>query len=198
MNMRCLIFFATAIPLSAQIQRFPTATGISASAITGAPFSATQTTERIQTLADGTHITQPSPQTVIYRDSAGRTRSEFTFPGPRPGGQSPPVRITISDPVAGFQYQLNTKDKVAQRFAMPSSAQKFTMPTPRPVNVQPRPAGNAQGVTPTAALGLQVGNQNGAAAANRPKTTSESLGTQTIEGLTAEGTRQRPPMRWTA
>src|SRR5579859_2420085 len=103
MNMRCLIFFATAISLSAQI---------SVSSITGAPYSATRTTERIQTLADGTHITRSEEKMVLYRDSAGRTRAELTFPAPPlPGGQSPPVRIIISDPVAGFQYQLNTKDK---------------------------------------------------------------------------------------
>src|SRR5258708_30471766 len=118
MNMRCLVFFgmATAIPLSAQI------TGLAGRvSVTGAPYSATQTTERIQTLADGTHITQPGQKTVLYRDSAGRTRTEFTFPGPpRPGGQSPHVQITIVDPVAGFRYQLNLKDKVAQRLAMPA------------------------------------------------------------------------------
>ena len=180
MHMLCLVFLgvATVIPLSAQI------TGLEGRvSITGAPYSATQTTERIQTLADGTHITQPGPKTVFYRDSAGRTRTEFTFPGPlRPGGQSPPVQTTIVDPVAGFRYQLNLKDKVAQRFAMPA---------PRPANVQPRgPVLNAQGVATRAGLGLEVGIPSGAAAGNRPKTTSESLGTQMIEGLNAEGTRQ--------
>jgi hypothetical protein len=39
-------------------------------------------------------------------------------------------------------------------------------------------------------LGLEVGNPNGAAAGDRPKTTSESLGTQMIEGLNTEGTRR--------
>jgi len=72
---------------------------------------------------------------------------------------------------------------------MPASTQNLAMPTPRLGNVQPGPPGNAQGVATRAAVGLQVGNQ-GAAAANRPKTSSESLGTQTIEGLTVEGTRR--------
>ena len=62
--------------------------------------------------------------------------------------------------------------------------------------MQPRPVLNAQGVAARASLGKEVGipngipATNGAAAANRPKTTSESLGTQTIEGLNAEGTRR--------
>lgn len=188
MNVRRLVFFgiATAIPLSAQIQVF-SPSGIFPSSVTGAPYSATQTTERIQTLADGTHITQPGPETMMYRDAAGRTRTEFTFPRPPASNQPPLVQVTIVDPVAGFRYQLNSKDKIAQKFAIPA---------PRPANVQPRLATNAQGIAPTAALGLQVGNPNGVLAtngtpaANRPKMTSESLGTQTIEGLTAEGTRR--------
>jgi hypothetical protein len=54
---------------------------------------------------------------------------------------------------------------------------------------------NAQGVATTAVLGLQVGNPNGVLATNgaagtRPKTTLESLGTQMIEGLNADGTRR--------
>ena len=67
MNKRRLVLFAvaTVIPLSAQIQ-----------GITGAPYTATQTTERIQTLADGTRITQPGQKIVIYRDSAGRMRTD--------------------------------------------------------------------------------------------------------------------------
>ena len=180
------VSIATAVPLSAQIG-LPSPTGIGfGSSVTGAPYSATQTTERIQTLADGTHITQPGPKTVTYRDSAGRTRTEFTFPvppGARPNGQSPPVRITILDPVAGFRYELNSTDKVALRTATP---------VPRSANGQPRQVLNAQGAA--TGLGLVV-NPNGVlvgngAAANRPKSTSESLGTQMIEGLNADGTRR--------
>ena len=109
--------------------------------------------------------TQPGQKTVTYRDSAGRTRIEFTFPAPpNASGQSPPVRITIVDPVAGFRYELNSTDKVALRTATP---------TPRPANVQPRPVLNAQGVAARASLGKEVGipngipATNGAAAANR-------------------------------
>src|SRR4029077_1952421 len=54
--------------------------------------------------------------------------------------------------------------------------------------VQPRPAANAQGVAMTGVVGGILAT-NGAAG-NRPKTTSESLGTQMIEGLNAEGTRR--------
>jgi hypothetical protein len=198
MNMQRLVFFgiATAIPLSAQIQGLTASGAFWPSSVTGAPYSATQTTEGIQTLADGTHITQPGQETVMYRDSAGRTRNELTFPGPRAGDQPAPAQVTIVDPVAGFRYQLNLKDKVTQRFAMPA---------PRPATAQPRPAANAQGVAPTAVVGGVVSASGivvmsgvaapfnrdpRLAAGNAPKTTSESLGTQVIEGVTAEGTRR--------
>jgi len=192
MNMRRLVFFgviATAIPLSAQIQANGALRPLSV--VTGAPYSAIRTMERIQTLADGTHITQPGDKTVMYRDSAGRIRTEFTyqtdFPGSRAGDQLAPVQVVIYDSVAGFPYQFDLNDKVAQRFAMPAS----------------RPAANTQGVAKTGIVGGRVGAYptgilatNGVAAGNireqgnPPKATSESLGTQLVEGVTAEGTRR--------
>ena len=62
--------------------------------VTGAPYSAEVVSERIQTLADGTHITQNAQSTKQYRDSQGRTRTE-TFPG---GAQV----AEIHDSVTGF------------------------------------------------------------------------------------------------
>ena len=53
--------------------------GPSLQAQVGQPYSAQQVMERVQTLADGTHITQNAQTTKFYRDSAGRTRIEHTF-----------------------------------------------------------------------------------------------------------------------
>jgi hypothetical protein len=44
--------------------------------VKGAPYSATITNESVQTLADGTHITQSSNGSTA-RDSQGRTRQDF-------------------------------------------------------------------------------------------------------------------------
>src|SRR5579875_299212 len=44
--------------------------------VIGAPYSALEILEHTQTLADGTHITQPPRTTQHYRDAAGRTRTE--------------------------------------------------------------------------------------------------------------------------
>ena len=44
--------------------------------VTGAPYSAENVSEHVQTLADGTHITSTPPGMKVYRDSMGRTRTE--------------------------------------------------------------------------------------------------------------------------
>jgi hypothetical protein len=40
-------------------------------ALTGAPYSAEETQEHVQTLSDGTHIMQTNMHRKIYRDSQG-------------------------------------------------------------------------------------------------------------------------------
>lgn len=159
-----------------------------------APFSAEMLTTRVQTLADGTHITQPEQTTKMFRDSLGRTRAEMSMPGP-PGSQQPPVarNITIVDPVEGVRYFLNVDMKTAQKIVLPK-------PVQRPATA-PQPIGTPSGAA-IAAVGpnamMLYPAQGGVAFAGRPYTggggtaptsKSESLGTQTIEGLIAEGHR---------
>jgi hypothetical protein len=181
--------FAAVIPLPAQIGPAPDQGVIfRPSGVTGAPYCGTQTTESIQTLADGTHITQPGQKTVRCRDSFGRTREEVAFRGV-PGDRPAPVFVNILDPVAGFRYQLNSNTKVALRFATPA---RPAAPTAQPPTVV------TGGLAPPAVAGV-VGSGKltaadravslGGASGNPPKTTSESLGTQLIDGMTAEGTR---------
>ncbi len=137
--------------------------------VTGAPYSADIVSERIQTLADGTHITQKAQSTKEYRDSEGRTRTE-TLPG---GAQV----VEIRDSVTGFRYILDVQNHIAHRFAPPaektggvaSYAQAAPADSPSP-NSAP-----ARTPTPT---------EN---APDRPQTSTESLGSQTIEGVYVEG-----------
>src|SRR3984957_1860209 len=87
--------------------------------ITGAPYSGEQVNETVQTLADGTHITQTMPATKVYRDSFGRTRTEREmFRGPVGFGHNvpdAPIVIEIIDPVAQSRYTLDAQNKVAHR-----------------------------------------------------------------------------------
>ena len=57
------------------------------------------------------------PSASIYRDSEGRTRREQTLRalGPFAIGGEPPQTIVISDPVAGVNYMLDVRSKVARK-----------------------------------------------------------------------------------
>jgi hypothetical protein len=75
--------------------------------VEGKPYSARSITESMQTLADGNRITQRN-ESVFYRDSQGRTRSEQTLGGVGPWQTDKPVTlINIYDPVADRSYVLD-------------------------------------------------------------------------------------------
>jgi len=158
--------------------------------VSGVPYSAEQVTEHVQTLADGTHITQSSQKTMLYRDSQGRTRTERTFPLP-PGavGASGPNIIEINDPVSGAHYILHPQNHTAHKMAyhtMPPLAARLPNPGANPgagavwFNAVPAPATIAIAPLPNSAP---------ESPRQEPQVSGESLGTQTIEGLLAEGKR---------
>jgi hypothetical protein len=152
---------ATTIRLSAPSSHRPV--------VTGEPYSAEVVSERIQTLANGTHITQKAQSTKQYRDSEGRTRTE-TLPG---GAQV----VEIHDSVTGFSYILDVQNHIAHRFAPPTEK---TVGVASYGQVAPAdsPSANsapARDLTPTHD------------APDRPQTSTESLGSQTIEGVYVEG-----------
>src|SRR4051794_7454424 len=80
-----------------------------AATVTGAPYSAVQTTEMVQKLADGNTIVERR-QTNLYRDPQGRVRIEHTMPA-RPGSnEQARTTISIFDPVAGSFYMLQPNE----------------------------------------------------------------------------------------
>ncbi len=127
----------------------------------GAPYSAVRESSFVKTLADGTRIS-PKPETAkYYRDSQGRDRTE------RPLCDSSvdepdALLIEIRDPVAGYGYFLDQQQRIAYRF-------KLTILHPRP----------ASGPGPVQAAPVAPELQ--------PK--SEPLGSQSFDGIAAEGTR---------
>ena len=102
--------------------------------VKGAPYSATVTTEDVQTLSNGTRISRKTTASV-YRDSEGRTRREQTLSaiGPFAAAGEAPQMIFLHDPVAGVQYVLDPRDRTARKMKLwsgpppehrpPSSAQ---------------------------------------------------------------------------
>jgi hypothetical protein len=143
--------------------------------IVGAPFSADQVSEHVQTLADGTHIVQNHPMQHMARDSQGRQRFErFLMPAPITTGtvsnENSPTLVEVDDSVGGYAFVLDEQNFVAHRVAIP----------PREHS---RPPMKKEGGGPTEALapGTPPGPERSA---------PEDLGTQTIEGIVAQGTRR--------
>src|SRR5580658_1055687 len=85
--------------------------------VTGAPFSATISTQTTQTLSDGNHINR-STTGSIARDGQGRTRRDMTLPAIGSWGTSGPSAphvVFINDSVAGARYVLQPDKKIARK-----------------------------------------------------------------------------------
>ena len=166
--------------------------GPSVGGVAGQPYSTEQITEHVQTLADGTHITQGAQKTMMYRDSAGRTRTEHTFQPP-PGATmaSVPSMVQIMDPVAGYQCFLNQQNHTAQRMPWPPARRAANATTVGGITFNRRVN---SAVPPTVQIPASVAPAGAAASTApsgrpHPEIQKESLGTDTIEGLAVEGTR---------
>jgi len=172
--MRILVASLLAAALGAQAQPPPSGgppwrfvgaeAGRSGPVVKAAPFSADVTTETTMVLQDGNHIHQIA-KLRYYRDSEGRTRREQSLSnlGALASNTNLPPVIFISDPVAGVNYAVSPASKTASR-----SAPGGRGPMGRGEHMRggPPPAGR------------QLQNAK-----------TESLGTKTLEGVTAEGTR---------
>lgn len=134
--------------------------------VSGAPYSAVAISETKQTLADGNVIDRKT-QSYVYRDSQGRTRRETTFTGVGPLAASgqPRTMVTIHDPVAGTAFVLHADTKVAEQLPLPPKDHK------NPENLQSKF---------DARLQQEIANGT---------LKKDDLGTQTISGVTAQGTR---------
>jgi hypothetical protein len=141
--------------------------------VKGAPFSATAATETSQVLQDGTAIHRTATST-LYRDSQGRSRHEVTLSGfgPLQAAGKTHTMITIADPVAGTRYMLDPNRKVAHQMKLrtPGAGKGATSPEASQAFQQKMEAR------------LQQEEASGAVK-------KDSLGTQTINGVNAEGTR---------
>jgi outer membrane lipoprotein-sorting protein len=138
--------------------------GLGEKTITGAPFSANFSTESTQTLADGNQI-QHSSTGSIARDSQGRTRREMTLPAIGAfavvNGETLSHVVFLKDPVANTRYVLEEDKKIAQQLPEPSVKGAFKSKEFR----------------------------NPEAETGKSKVVTTSLGTQTIGGVSAQGTR---------
>jgi hypothetical protein len=147
-------------------------------AVKDAPYSATATTESTQTLSDGTHIVNKSSE-FIARDSQGRTRHEQTFGNIGALNMEPKKVVFISDPTAHTDYVLSPDEQRA-RVVKRESMNIFIESG----------SGTKKKQDTGLAIKLRQARENRANGAEETKHLKhEDLGTQTIEGVVAEGAR---------
>lgn len=154
------------------------APGAQVTVIANAPYSGHTSTQNLRTLANGIHLnSQINDQPMTYRDSAGRTRTDAAMapiPGIAPVAANIKPHIVrlpeIEDPVAGFRYVIDDANRIAHRIAIQA----------RPDPAQARPALAAR--RPVTQL-VPRAMGNGVIA------TTESLGTQSMFGITVTGER---------
>ncbi|HWY06791.1 MAG TPA: hypothetical protein VNY24_08005 [Candidatus Acidoferrales bacterium] len=134
--------------------------------VSGAPYSAVGVTETTQTLADGTTINRKI-QANIYRDGQGRVRRETTLPviGPLVASGKSNSFVMIHDPVAGTAYILHPDTKIADQLPAHGHGGKHTGALQDKFEAH-----------------IQQEIANGTVK-------KEDLGTQTINGVAAQGTR---------
>lgn len=156
----------------------------------GAPYSAEAVTQRIQVLADGNRIEQTTSGNVA-RDSQGRVRRDEALPGLASKNGDAPHIVMIDDPVAQVHWTLDAQTKTAMKMAIPGGKNggfdAFGM-TPPPIG-----ASKTFFYAQTGAVGASGGkNQVFVRSGNVPSdddVVKTDLGTQTIEGVPAQGTR---------
>jgi len=192
--------------------------GFGGNTVTGAPYSAEAVTEIEQRLADGNRIVRRTTAT-IYRDSEGRTRRDQTLGAIGPwvvGGDLPQIS-SIYDPVESVRYMLDHTHRTARELpASPFAARLAGRVHTAVSSALGREAQVHAGIssaltgdagssasgegaspegTPIPPFDISIPAAPGidfrdiAGPASRPEQRSESLGTQLMEGVEAEGTR---------
>lgn len=134
--------------------------------VKGMPLTADVVNTHVQHLQDGNKITNEETS-HFYRDSEGRTRRENKLVLPGHEGDAPTM-IMINDPVAHTHFVLNTVRKSANEIG----------------------GGRAQGKEAGDVMFIRKkGEDQGVNGPQAQNETKEDLGTQTIEGVLAKGTR---------
>jgi hypothetical protein len=135
----------------------------------GAPYSAKRVWVATDVRADGTRVPQ-NRSALFYRDAAGRNRTEAQV-----AFRDSPYMTTIMDPILGCEYVLDPGNKIAHRLV---GVHIGTMPVPQSGS-QSRDSEELQPATvPPNAIAVHTIAVH-----------TEDLGTRTMQGLSARGTK---------
>ena len=178
--------------------------------VKGSPYTAKAITTTTQTLADGNKIVHTN-EVQLARDSDGRTRREQSLAelGPWKTNNTGSI-VTINDPVAHTRYELHREgDKT---FGTKTMSLERTRVLEQKARAEAEASQIREGHGSSVGVGVGVGDEPGIGRnivimtsgneastvryktesdANQSKNTKvEDLGTQTIEGVSAKGTRK--------
>jgi len=141
------------------------------------PYKADAVTEITQSLADGNRIVRKTTSSVS-RDSEGRTRREANLAALGPlAPHDAPRLVFIQDPVAGTTYVLEPDSRTARKLARPGKG------GPGGPRREGPTADGGQGP------GVRFRGRPHEMGEGKWERQTENLGTQTVEGLEATGTR---------
>ena len=144
--------------------------------VTGSPYSAQAVTEFTQVLGDGNRISRTN-SSFIARDSAGRTRREQSLMAVGPwanGTADAPKSIFIHDPVEGVSYVIEPNSHVANLMRTTQMTQVHDMAKEKELMAKRLAERAASRSIP---------------ASKEPSVKKESLGSQMINGVMADGYR---------
>jgi hypothetical protein len=157
-----------------------------AATIPGAPYSAQAVTQHVQTLNDGNRIVQTTTNKVA-RDGKGRVYREESLPGLAAASAETPHLVLIEDPVAGQHITLDSNSKTAMKIpaaqmkrADEAAAREGVPPLNGGIRLTFNTAGTGQSQQTVTALKIKTDDERAA---------TTDLGTDTIEGVSARGTR---------
>jgi hypothetical protein len=191
----------------------------SGEAVTGSPYSAEAVTETQQALADGNKISRTNSSKIFRDSQGRTRREQSLGAlGPWSSAGEPTEMVFIDDPVSGVNYILNTKERTAQKAEMYHVEMDGKMADAAPEKDVLRWKTDQTAVNPPvnmvfrehrelkqgeehAGQSLAIAGHAGAVAMafstsganiagfSDDNVKTESLGTQMIEGVEAEGTR---------
>lgn len=153
---------------------------VNGNTVTGAPYSAEAVTETTQALGDGNQIANHS-SVKLYRDSQGRERREESGPF---------QRVFISDPVANTSLTIDPEARTVEKSAGVVGA-RAAVGAVGAVGARGRSGGIPQGTIaiPDGRLGTITVSGMMITGAATPYIVPEDLGSKSIEGVYANGSR---------
>ncbi|HLY93122.1 MAG TPA: hypothetical protein VKQ89_07700 [Candidatus Angelobacter sp.] len=183
-NLDMMMFQRERIP--AQVEFFSSELAAGGEVITGAPYTATAVTESTQTLADGNRIVNKSSG-FVARDSQGRTRREMTLHRIGPlDVNGPKPTFFINDPVTHTQYVVTGNE--ATKIVKSEGTWNQGLPIFTTRRIERNGVVSEKTVVNGQVSGEKVAAGHWEEGSRQVK--HEDLGTQTIEGVSAQGRRE--------